>query len=221
LRLTGGPPSGWGTSLLLLPVSWRAGRSTPDQGAPVTARWQVDEPDLVLAVGGTMAGLAVAATVRLAPRDHHQRCPDHHDGAGHPPAGAALRRGLQAGHALLDAYSSRTCWDTQAALAGGRTYPIPEQGWISPSPVAAARFGLHGGRSRWQAQAPTIEVILARPLPITGWVTASQDPHDDNVGWWAAADQVVPAWSYSVRATRCVSDGAGHIEAAGVRWSRP
>jgi hypothetical protein len=122
---------------------------------------------------------------------------------------------------LSSMHISRAHWDTQAALAGGRTFPIPEQGWIVPSPVAAARFGLQGGRSSWQAHAPTIEVVLQRPLPITGWVTASHDPNDDNVGWWAAADQVVPAWSYTVRATRCVPDGAGHIEAAGVRWSRP
>ena len=39
-------------------------------------------------------------------------------------------------------------------------------------------------------------------MDITGWVTESTDPNDDNVGLWAAADEVLDSWEYVIY-SRC------------------
>ena len=113
---------------------------------------------------------------------------------------------------------SPTVWDTQTAYACLLTAPIPASGWIFDPPAYVNIFGLEGGISDWQIQqqqgrpAPTIEVRLDEALEVTGWVTQSTNPNDDNVGLWAASDQVLPSWSYILKAvpapgpkTRCLS----------------
>ncbi len=51
---------------------------------------------------------------------------------------------------------------------------------------------------RMEANAPSIEVTLDEPMQITGWVTPSNDPNDDNVGFWAASNQIIQSWQYTV-----------------------
>jgi len=34
--------------------------------------------------------------------------------------------------------------------------------------------------------------------PGSGWVTPSNDPNDDNVGFWAASNQIIRSWQYTV-----------------------
>ena len=41
-------------------------------------------------------------------------------------------------------------------------------------------------------------MTLDQARPITGWVTASADPNDDNVGLWASADTVLGSWEYEL-----------------------
>jgi hypothetical protein len=54
----------------------------------------------------------------------------------------------------------------------------------------------------WKRSAPTMTIRMDAARPVTGWVTESQDPNDDNVGWWQASDQILSSWSYSITATR-------------------
>ena len=51
-------------------------------------------------------------------------------------------------------------------------------------------FGLKGGSSTWKTNAPTLEIELSENREIGGWKTASSSPKDDNLGLFAAADDV-------------------------------
>jgi len=193
--------AGWGTSVILLPVYWSQ-TSCPSpglcQGAPITANWQIVNTDLVLSISGTIGTLNVASSINLS-----------------PPANNALTAHVTTtvtGHAKLDnrpgeafkpvmlssMHISSTQWDAQAAFIGTQTYAFPDNGWIINPPIAAKDFGLQGGTSSWKTNAPTIEVILDHARQITGWVTQSTNPNDDNIGFWAAASKVVPSWSFNL-----------------------
>ena len=92
-------------------------------------------------------------------------------------------------------------WDTQAAYAGCRTLAIPDSDWIVSPPMQSNVFGLIGGASEWKTNAPTLDVVATRSMQVTGWVTPSIDPNDDNVGFWASLDQILPSWAYRITAT--------------------
>jgi hypothetical protein len=212
LRLTHGPASGWGTSLLLLPSFWSGGLLR--QGAPITATWRTDGPDLLLAVTGTIGRLATAVGVRLLPPGR----------AGVTARVAARVTGAprlddRPGEAfkavsLASMRVSATAWDASAAEIDGRRLAIPAHGWIGRPTAATRTLGLRGGTSAWKVDAPAIAVQLDRPLACLGWVSPSADPNDDNVGLWAGADAPLPAWRYTVTASaetpRPAPDQPGH-----------
>ena len=93
-------------------------------------------------------------------------------------------------------------WDTQSAFVASDSFVIPASGFLIPvNPgVFGSQLGLHGGTSCWKVNAPTIEVTLDEPLQITGWVDPDFDPNNDNVSFWAASDEVLPSWQYTVTA---------------------
>jgi uncharacterized repeat protein (TIGR01451 family) len=198
-RLNYGPISGWGTSVILLPAFWSGG--VYYQGAPITATWQVEGSQLVLLINSSIASLNVSSEVRLWPPKKNEAIT------------AQVTTNVQ-GSILLDSrpgeafkpvtlssmHISSTIWDTQAAYGCLRTSPIPASGWIFQPPADVNIFGLHGGTSAWKTNAPTIEVVLDRILQVTGWVTSSSNPNDDNVAFWAASDEVLSSWSYRVTA---------------------
>jgi predicted extracellular nuclease len=209
-RMNYGPPSGWGTSIVLLPAFWSGG--VYYQGAPITAyQFWVNGDNLELTLQGTLQTLVVDLTVTLE-----------------PPKTNALAAHVQArlfGDVPLDnrpgeafkpvflssMHFSGTQWDTPAAFAGCDTYAIPTSGWlISPTQnVQAKEFGFFGGSSAWKTNAPAVRIEFGDPVQLAGWVTASSDPNDDNLGLWAASSTVLNSWSYTVTATnatqkRCV-----------------
>jgi hypothetical protein len=192
------PDAGWGTSVVLVPALWSGGAY--HQGAAVAPTARLEDADLVLVLAGTIAGLGVSTEVRLS-----------------PPAGGTLTARVittVSGDATLDdrpgeAFKpvvlssmrvSPTLWDAQAAYVGCDAFALPSSGWIVQPPRSGERFALRGGASDWKQNAPSVDVRLDRPLAVTGWVTPSGDPNDDNVGFWAASAQVLPAWSYTLRA---------------------
>ena len=90
-------------------------------------------------------------------------------------------------------------WDSERAIIGNETFSFPqEDGWINSEPVWSDFFGLEGGSSSWKEDAPTIEIMLDRPLQVTGWKTKSNDPNDDNIGFWAASDHHISSWNYRI-----------------------
>lgn len=198
LRLNYGPASGWGTSIVLPPSFWSGGNYY--QGTPVTSTWKTEGSDLIISFAGTMTTLGIQGTVRIS-----------------PPANSAISANVSLtvnGKAVLDnrpaeafkpvmlssMHISAVSWDAQAVFAGSQVYQIPDSGWIISPAVSGTDFGLKGGSSAWKTNAPTVEIALGQPLQITGWVTNSNDPNDDNIGYWAAADTVLPNWSYKVTA---------------------
>ena len=202
-RLNYGPISGWGTSIVLVPPFWSGG--TYYQGTPVTATHRVDGHDLVLWTTGaisTLTGVLTSSSeVRLLPPVENvlltAQVTTTVTISGSVPlderSGEAFKPVM-----LSSMHVSSTLWDTRAAFADCHYFPIPDSGWIIHPPVVARRFGLLGGTSAWKTNASTIEILLDRPMPVTGWVASSNDPNDDNVALWAAADAILPSWSYTI-----------------------
>lgn len=201
-RMVYSPQSGWGTSVILMPAFWSGHRYY--QGAPVTARWQTSGTDLLLLVSGTIASLRVSLEVRLSPPAKNGFIArvrtlsvtgsitlDNRPGEAFKPV------------MLSSMHISATQWDTRMAYVEGRIYHLPPSGWVVYPARTGSRFGLIGGTSLWKTNAPTMEVVLRqpRPLQITGWVTYSTNPNDDNVGFWAASAQLLRSWQYTLRAT--------------------
>lgn len=217
-RLNYGPTSEWGTSAILLPAFWSGG--TYYQGAPISATHQIEEEDLVLSITGTIStptgSLAVSSEVRLLPPVKDvaitARVTTTVTVSGSVPLdnrpGEAFKPIM-----LSSMHIAPTVWDTQAAYADCHFYSIPASGWIVQPPAVERIFGLVGGTSTWKSNASTIEVGLDQSLQVTGWVTSSSDPNDDNVGFWAVSAEILPSWSYTITAVpeptiRCVSKQA-------------
>jgi hypothetical protein len=80
--------------------------------------------------------------------------------------------------------------DVKDAFTGTTVYGFPASGWIIQPPVTTRDFGLQGAT----ASTPTIEVVMNRSLPVTGWATAA------SVGLWSATTSVVSSWSYTLTA---------------------
>ncbi len=210
-RLNYGPSSGWGTSIVLPPAFWSGG--TYYQGTPVTAAWQIEGSNLVLSIAGTISSLHVNIQVELLP-------PGQGSISAHvsTTVEGSLPLDDRPGEAfkpvmLSSMHISSTIWDAQAAFIDCRTFPIPASGWlIQPPPqLNAQKFGLIGGTSTWKANAPTMWILLDQPRQVAGWVTASVDPNDDNLGFWAASDAVLSSWSYTAVAASGLRIGCSFL----------
>jgi uncharacterized protein YjbI with pentapeptide repeats len=222
------PQSGWGTSLILLPALWSQTSCSQSkgycQGAPVSVSYQiasgqytlitadipigqVADQNLILSIQGTIAGLQVTSQVNLSPP------------APKKPISAYITTQVK-GNVVLDTnqpsgsfepivlnsmHISSTQWDSQRAYAEAQFFDLPFPGdtWIIQPPAITPhqKFGLLGGTSSWKTNAPSVEVQLEQPLamPVTGWVTKSSNPDEDNVGFWCASNKVLPSWSYTLR----------------------
>lgn len=200
LRLVAGSDSHWGTSLIILPSFWQGG--VLYQGAPVTAKDKTSGGDLILTLTGRISTLQVEAEVKLIPPFQ-----DLISAVVSVQVRGNVVLDKRPGEAFkLVTLSSMHCstrnWDCQKAWTGSLIYPIPGQGWIIANPARDSDFGLQGGTSAWKKNAPTIAVRLDRKAEITGWVTRSSDPNDDNVGFWGASDRLVRSWRYLVIARK-------------------
>lgn len=200
-RMRYGPESGWGTSLVLFPAFWEKGRYY--QGAPISSyTWKTEGSDLLISFRGNISQLDVSGNIRIAPPGRNLMLAtisvnvegavelDERPGEAFKPV------------TLSSMHIPGEIWDTQGAYVDHHWFKIPEEGWIIWPPVESRVFELRGGTSIWKTNAPTIQVILDRPLQITGWVTRSSNPNDDNVGFWAASDQIIRTWEYTVVAKR-------------------
>jgi len=201
-RMNYGPGSGWGTSTIILPSFWSGG--VLHQGASINATYMEVGSDLSISLAGTISALDVVSEIRL-----------------HPPSTNSIAADVTvsvSGDVTLDARpgeafklvmlssmnNSSSLWDCSSAFAGSQTYSIPQSGWIVDPPVQGSVFGLEGGTSAWKTNAPTIEVRLNQEATITGWVTPSDDPNNDNAGYWGASNELVRAWSYRLIARKAL-----------------
>lgn len=196
----------WGTSVILLPVYWSQTSCPPPglcQGAQITAHWQTLNADLVLSIAGTIGTLNVTSIVNLSPPAHNAMT-THITTKVTGTAKLDNRPGEAFKPIMLSSmHISSTQWDAQVAFVGTQTYTFPDSGWIIQPPIVAKDFGLQGGTSSWKTNAPTIEVTLNQARQITGWMTKSTNPNDDNIGFWAATSTVLPSWIF------CITTEAG------------
>jgi hypothetical protein len=198
LQMTYGPSGGWGTSVVLLPSFWEEGQYR--QGAPVSASYEEVGRDLVITVTGKISRLDVHASVRLAlPGENRLSASVSVDVQG--DADVDIRPGEAFKPVMLSSMRiSESKWDCQFALTDYRSFSIPPEGWIQYPPVPGRVIGLKGGTSDLRVNAPTIQVDLGQDLQVSGWVTPSDDPNRDNVAFWAASDNVMASWQYTVEA---------------------
>jgi hypothetical protein len=202
-RMINSTSAGWGTSAILLPALWSKASCPTDycQGAPVTATWRTQGTDLVLSIRGTIATLKVAVTATLTPPANGTLVAQ----VSTKVTGAVTLDPGRPGEAfkpvmLSSMHESPSTWDSQAAFTGTHAYTFPSNGWIVHPPVTTKDFGLQGGTSGWKRNAPTIEIAQNQNCLVTGWLTPSTNPNDDNVGLWCATTKVLPSWSYSLTA---------------------
>jgi hypothetical protein len=198
-RLVYGPESGWGTSVVLMPPFWENGAYY--QSASVSHTYSTDGSDLVLSLSGQRSGLIANIEVRIQPPSNDSitaivRVETEGDIALDTRAGEAFKLTMLSS---MNIYNS-SLWDTPAAYVSSATFQIPRDNWIINPAIRSGSFGLLGGDSSWKPNAPTIEINLDREADITGWVTYTEDPNDDNIGFWGAVDYVPESWSYTITA---------------------
>lgn len=205
LRLNPGPPSGWGTSIILLPAFWsKTACSTTSgycQSARVNAQANSLGASLVLTVTGTIGGLNVTTVVQIdppsaSPAEIHA----HVDAKTTGQVALDISRPWESFKPVMlsSMHVSSTLWDSHQATTDGVAHTLPAKGWIVSPPVSATSFGLVGGRSTWKAHAPTVTIALAKPLLVTGYVKVDTHPNDENVGYWATDPSAPSAWSYDI-----------------------
>ncbi len=201
-RMVYSTQAGWGTSVILMPAFWSQGRYY--QGAPVTATWRTEGKELVLSLSGDISSLRVSLEVRLQPPDGMSFVARVRTVSVTGTVPLDNRPGEAFKPVMLSSMRiSATQWDARAAYTGTRLVNLPSSGWVLNPPVTVGRFGLIGGTSSWKTNAPTMEVVLRQPrsLQVTGWITFSTNPNDDNVGFWAASAQLLRSWQYTLRCT--------------------
>jgi hypothetical protein len=198
-RMNYGSGSGWGTSVVLLPSFWSGGSYY--QGCPITTTLTNQGVNQIISFTGTISSLNVQGQISLSPP-----APNLFSAEVIINVTGSVVLDNRPGEAfkplmLSSMHISEDSWDTQSAFVNTQIYSIPGNSWIIQPPASNSIFGLNGGTSSWKANAPTVKITLDQARQITGWVTSSTDPNDDNVGFWAASDQVLQTWQYTIQVT--------------------
>lgn len=196
LRLVYGPSCQWGTSIYLTPAFFANGLK---QGGRITQKTlSLDGAIFVIDYVATLNVLTVKGQVKIYPPKNEA-------------IAAQVRVAEVTGNVTLDnrpgeafqfvklssMHKSSTEWDAKFAYADCSQTEIPNDQWIFPDSVLAKTMGLIGGVG-FKGNMPSVKVILDRQSPINGWVTGNLTINDDNVGFWANSDEVMPSWSFSV-----------------------
>lgn len=206
LRIIYGPDSGWGPTVYLAPSLWTADAAKSEQyflGAPISVSVSEQGENLVLEVTGTIGGLGFATTVAFSPPSG-----DVFEASVSTATSGAVTLADRPGEAFQPVHAatmriSETQWDTSAIRLADGDHALPAEGWVlSPPGATGDAFTLVGGSSIWKPGAPNIAIQLDRAMTLQGWVAASSDPNDDNVGFWCAADTVLPNWTCTITASR-------------------
>lgn len=199
LRLTNGPECGWGTSVVTMPVYWSGGKN--HQGVKIHVEAAVQGDNLVVQSNGMSNTLQNSTTIEFYPpldgliaarvktRTIGTLALDDRIGEAFKPV------------FLSSMHISDLNWDCSSAFIADDTVQLPKSGFIVPPSMerCVKTFGLNGGTSRWKKNAPTVTIELEQPMAVAGWVAGSKNPNGDNVGLWAASNEVLPFWSYTIR----------------------
>lgn len=196
LRMIPSPQAGWGTSIIISPSFWD--EKGYHQGTPIFCNWKIVGKDLSVDFKGEIASLKFEGRVRFHPPKK-----DYFSAVVWVKTEGKVNLIQRPGEAFKPVMlssmriSSRE-WDCSSAYVDSRSLSIPQEGWIIQPPLKGKVFGLKGGSSDWKKNAPSVEIRLRNAMFITGWVTKSNDPNDDNVGFWCAETRVLPSWEYDI-----------------------
>ena len=209
-RLNYGLGSGWGTSVILMPAFWSNGQYY--QRTPISVpSCQFVDTLLQLTIQGTNLGLTTTVTVKLShPTSSSISAAVTASTSGSVPIDTRPGEAFKP-VTLSSMHESNTMWDAKRACVESTCFSFPSSGWIVlPTQVLNSNtFHLVGGTSSWKTNAPTIVISnLNRASRTTGWVTNLSDPNEDNVAFWAAVDNVLSSWSYTIVA-QLVGDTTG------------
>jgi hypothetical protein len=101
-------------------------------------------------------------------------------------------------------------FDSCGVFVGESNYSYPEEfnvNVFSDVKKSGSAFGVYGGLSDWQVAesfgktSPSVSIALNQSLDIRGWKSSSTDDNpcdSDNVGLWAASDEVLSNWEYTM-----------------------
>jgi hypothetical protein len=189
--------SALGTSVILLPSVWEA--EVYSQGSPLLLKtWETVGTELILSVSGTISDQAVQGKVRLSPPDQNTLSATvtmeiTDEVLNSKRQGKAFKPVM-----LSSMRISEDIRDAQSTYIDSQSFQIPSNDEVIMPPIVGKVFGVKGRTSNWKANAPTIEVRLNQRMQISGRVTSSNDPNDDNVGFWATTEKIIPAWQYLI-----------------------
>lgn len=169
------------------------------QGAPIATTWRVDGTLLKIQFSGDVYGLNTTGEITLFPPESGSITAKVAVSASGDINLASKPNEAFKPVMLSSMRISDAQWDCSESFIGLTTNQIPAKDWLVPSAITGTLFGLKGGSSGWKQNAPTVAITLDSPMPITGWVTPSSDPNDDNVGMWPASDSVMRSWSYTIK----------------------
>jgi hypothetical protein len=206
----------WGTSIVLPPSFWSGG--VLRQGMPLEASYRVEGERLLIDASGVRDGLTVHLRVSLSPpgdgriaAEVNGRCEgnialDTRPGEAFKPVMLSSMR-----VSPTKSVAQSTEWDASSVILD-EAPPLKFDDstrssgfFVAPTPrVQARRFGFRGGKSAWQPlePAPTVEILLDGPLQVAGYRTQSTNHDDDNLGLWAATENVLGSWHYTIVASR-------------------
>ena len=198
-RLNTGPGCSWGSSVILWPSYWAGGKLF--QGGPVTNySWTSAGSTLVLSLSGSVGALKCRAIMRIsAPSAHTLEATVTETNSG------IVKLDSRPNEAFKPVFVSSmkvspTKWDSYNLKTDSGLAWYPTSGFVN-SPVSSLNLQVTGGNSDWQINTPTLTIKLDKARIVTGWVTNSANPNDDNVGIWAASSLVERAFSYTITAT--------------------
>ncbi len=163
----------------------------------------VDGEDLVFNYSGVIAGVSVSEVIRFSQPEDRQfvanvtattDAPDVINLANRP--GEAFKVACFSSMRI-----SENSWDAHEVTIGSTRMDLPfTEGWIQQPPIVTNEFSLLGGTSDWKENAVTMEIAMDGAYEITGWVTGSNNPNDDNIKLWAAKNEALSRWSYRITA---------------------
>ena len=196
-RMVYSPKAGWGTSVILMPSFWTKSRYY--QGARISYTWKIEGKDAVVNFKGSIAGLQAEGRIKLLPpRKNVFVAKVNVQVEGDVKLDKSHRYETYKPIMLSSMHISKDVWDTNKAYVGKKRYSIPGEGWLKQIPSSGKNFGLRGGSSNWKKNAPSIGIVLDKSMRVSGWITKSNNPNDDNVGFWVASRKIVRSLKYAI-----------------------
>jgi hypothetical protein len=198
-RLNTGPGCSWGSSVILWPSYWSGGKLY--QGGPVTNyTWTSAGSTLVLTLTGSVGTLKCRAIMRIsAPEAHTLVATVMQTNTGNVKLDSRPNEAFKPVF-VSSMKVSATKWDSYNLKTDTGLSWYPTSGFLN-TPATTLNLQVTGGNSDWQINTPTLSIKLDKSRIVTGWVTSSADPNDDNVGIWAASSAIERAFSYTITAT--------------------